>query len=146
MDQRKLDLHFKVFSLAQALIILVGAFAAVQGNLYLGWSWFFFFLSVAAIAPLFLYTYFLYRYHKWSAVWAIIVWALQTLNIESDVYSWTLSFGLTLTVSIDLGEALIMVNLIALLMLFWVTWLTLKQRELSGNRAEGPMPPAIPPA
>ncbi len=146
MDRKRLDLHFKVFSLAQALIILIGAFVAVRGNLYLGWSWSIFFLSVVIIAPLFLYTYFLYCYHKWSAVWAIIVWALQALNIESNVYSWTLSFGLAVTVSIDLGAATIMINLIALLMLIWMTWLTLKQRELSGNRAEGPTPSALPPA
>ena len=132
MNQRTLDRHFKIFSIVQGLIILWGGYTTfVQVNLELGWNWFLFLLAVLSLALLSLFTYYLYKNHRLSALWAILVWALQLINIESEYISWTMSLGLALSLEVNFEVASIRLNIIALPMLIWVAYLALKQRELT---------------
>ncbi len=131
MGPKSIDRHFKVFSIVQALIILFGGFISVKGNFSLGWSWFFFFLTVLYVSLTLLFTYYLYKNHRLSAIWAILIWAMQVVNIESDFVSWTLSLGIAFSLELNLDTISIKLNLIALPMLIWVTYITLKQRMLA---------------
>jgi hypothetical protein len=55
---------------------------------------------------------------------------MQLVTIESDYLSWTMSLGIALSPALNLDEASISINLIALAMLIWVTYITLAQRKL----------------
>lgn len=130
MKSEAINRQFKIFSVLQALIILWGGLISVKVNIQLGFNWLILLAALIYVGLLFTFTYYLYKYHRLSAIWAILIWAMQLVTIESDYLSWTMSLGIALSPALNLDEASISINLIALAMLIWVTYITLAQRKL----------------
>ena len=136
MNQESIDRHFKIFSIVQAVIILIGGYTSVNVNFQLGWDWTYFLLAVLFGALLSLFTYYIYKYHRLSAMWAVLIWAIQIITIESPYVSWTMSLGMAISIVLNLGETSIRLNLFALPMLIWVAYITLKQRTLTRTNSD----------
>ena len=127
MTAKTIDNNFRIFSILQSIIILYGFISSTLINYRLGWNWFFFFFSFTILLFL-INSFYLFRFHKKSVIFAFIFLFLQLVNFESQLFSFTLSFGFALNFILRIGSIKIIFNLFALPLFIWITYLFINKK------------------